>query len=439
MSAPRTQPSRIAAFVLAIALLDCGARTGLEELGALPDAGPPVMPACGPTGPIAETCDGIDNDCNGAVDDGLPLDIARGPVTLSTASDAAVDVELEVTATGMLAMWRVGFRGEMPMPTTHARALTAAGDPLGDVIVPPTRAQVQGPRATPTTRGDLMLAYCGRYGADDHLTSARLSPDARALTGETLRTPGDRSCGAVNPDVLWTGARHLFAWMSNGGGAGPGFATLLDVADETGRSVRNEMLDPQGDLTSPPRMAQLGDRIGMILGLRHTAMGAPTFSFRQFDRGGTAATSPIDVAEPTGAGLYEAQLVAVDRVGWIAIAATRFGTGVWTTFIPIAGSPAPFARLPQTDRQYSYTDSVAFGPGAGIAASSSLRAEERMEIFVVDSRGQVRSSWRSLDATERYAAWPSLAVRDGRLFVAYAASLLGGRYEVRLLEMGCRR
>ena len=40
---------------------------------------------------------------------------------------------------------------------------------------------------------------------------------------------------------------------------------------------------------------------------------------------------------------------------------------------------------------------------------------------------------------ENWGAWPSGAIRVGRVFVSYLASLAAGGEEVRLVELGCPR
>src|SRR5678815_56830 len=54
-----------------IAPQQCG-RGACEE--TVPGCVAGVVPPCHPRTPSPEICDGIDNDCNGAVDEGLPLE-----------------------------------------------------------------------------------------------------------------------------------------------------------------------------------------------------------------------------------------------------------------------------------------------------------------------------------------------------------------------------
>ena len=137
---------RKAGCVVALALLlGCGARSGLEVSRApadegssdaaqvdaglrdagLRDAGPP----CVPTG---ETCNGIDDDCDGRLDEDLGFGAVGEPIIVRDEDEhgddrcstcaIAFSPHAVSTSAGILVAFRMGFDGSHPIPNTFTRA-----------------------------------------------------------------------------------------------------------------------------------------------------------------------------------------------------------------------------------------------------------------------------------------------------------------------------
>ena len=100
----------------------------------LPDAGPPCVPR-------PETCNQRDDDCDGAVDEELPIAPLTERITIradegSTGGCSTCALAFPaglVAGDGFFAAWRLGFDGLQPRPNLYARRLDARGEPIEPV------------------------------------------------------------------------------------------------------------------------------------------------------------------------------------------------------------------------------------------------------------------------------------------------------------------
>jgi hypothetical protein len=466
--------SRAIGLVVTLVVVACGARTGLRAdevmpevcdgrdndgdglvdediaaqtcgVGACARSVPGCMggsvPVCVPGPPSREACDGLDNDCNGLVDDGLPFVVRQGPIALARGSEAeAVSTELEVTSSGLLAMWRVGFRGEHPMPTTRTRVLDADGHPAGSILTPTTLAQVEGPRATPSTHGDFVLAHCHRVGTEGRMGAVKLSAGGTNVTVD--RTIDSFSgCGGDEPDVIWTGQRHLFAWTTNSGTSDPGYRLMLAVADEAlADFTETPLLENEADINDPPRFAQAGARLAVVVGRRTKLEGPTQLSVYFLSSNGDVAGEPLTIDAPTGIRPRD-NVIAAGQDGHFLIATQNdTAPGLERALVADGRSIEPLTELLGGPLNYSALDLVARGAGFVLAAhASGIRTpvKEAPHVFALDAQGRVTDMLTVTFPDEKFGGWPSVAVREGRVFVSYAASLSNGGEEVRLVELGC--
>jgi len=418
----------------------CGARTGLPDVSLPPVE--PELPKCVPTIPSTEVCDGVDNDCNGLVDDGMPFALRRGPITIASGVEAeALNTELEATKTGLLAMWRVGFLGESPRPTTRTRVLDAEGNPLATVVTPLTRAQTQGPRATPTSRGDFMLSFCHRVGTEDRMGGLRLSASGNPVGSELDIPPLDAGCGAVEPDAIWTGSRHLFAWVTNVGVTSPGNSLYLHIADEEGASVDGAVVRTDADISAPPRLAQTSTTIAMLAGRRET-IGSPTQLLVTFlSKAGERIAEPIFLTTKPSIRPRDAVIAASTDGSFLIAAQNDLAPGMIRARVGSDGRVIEdITELVGGPLSYSDSDLVARGAGFILAANTfEIRgpAPEAPVVFALDAAGKIIGQVTIFFRDEKWGAWPSIAIRDGRVFVLYTATLATSGQEVRLVELGC--
>ncbi len=401
-----------------------------------------VVPPCASGPPSREMCNGRDDDCNGAVDDGLAFGVRHAPVTVARGSEGeAASVELEPTPTGLLALWRVWFRGESPRPTTRTRVLDANGTPTGAILTPPTRAQTEGPRATPTSGGDLMLSYCARVGTEDVMTSLRMATTGAAIGGEVLRSGVETRCGAVAPDAVWTGERHVFAWATNTGAASPGYGVYVDVAADDGRSLGARTLRPDGELTDPPRFARDGASTLMLVGRRVASSNLVELLVYRVAADGTLADPPTTLTSPGNTRPRDAAIALGSAGTAVIVAQDDTGDGLLEARVSSGGAvvePLHFGIAGPV--RFSDSDIVARGDEFVVASDGyvlRMPSSEFIRAYRFDREGRASPAVDLRAPDEEWNARPSIAVREGRVFVLYLASLVPSGMEVRLVELGC--
>jgi len=89
---------------------------------------------------------------------------------------------------------------------------------------------------------------------------------------------------------------------------------------------------------------------------------------------------------------------------------------------------------------YSDLDLVARSGGFVLAADAfeiGSPAPEAPRVFLLDAQGRVTGALAVMFPDEKWGGWPSVAVREGRVFVSYFAALSAAADEVRLVELGC--
>ncbi|MEI8258612.1 MAG: putative metal-binding motif-containing protein, partial [Deltaproteobacteria bacterium] len=126
-----------------------------------------------------ETCDGLDNDCNGVVDDGALMEPAGAPSVLATVGvDASNLVVLHDGATGIAVVWTAS--GGM----TARSSIASRGDmgtPLSNALVPMSQSAVP-------------FAFGNPFGAIDYVVGCYPGPRACSL-GEAAATEIDVASG----------------------------------------------------------------------------------------------------------------------------------------------------------------------------------------------------------------------------------------------------
>lgn len=102
------------------------------------------VPTCTPGDPDAELCNGVDDDCDGDVDELLELGLFGDPVVVRTdeaTSRACARCPLVEDAglalgedNGMVAVFRLGFNNQRPAPNLFSLRLDVDGRPIGDFV-----------------------------------------------------------------------------------------------------------------------------------------------------------------------------------------------------------------------------------------------------------------------------------------------------------------
>lgn len=301
---------------------------GRPDLGAA-DQGPPDEGPCGP--PVPEACNGRDDDCDLRVDEDLafgevePRRVVRSDQGVTGDCSTcrwAGGAQLFVHPDGLLAVWRLGFNGTAPRPNAFARRLAPDGTPLGEPFELFTTNVPNGFQLTAIGEDRAALAFCGRFGNEDVMTSAFVDPRGDLLVPPQERTPMGVSCGAQLPGVGWSGERVFFGWTTNRGPQATR-GVYLDQSDPEGRSrVGETVIDTFGDLSVAPRFARGHGRLAMVAGTIPEDAGASRLRFMLFRPDGEVEAS-VEIDAMAGFFLTAVD-VAPSADGWLVVGRSRW-------------------------------------------------------------------------------------------------------------------
>jgi len=310
--------------------------------------------------------------------------------------------------------------------------LDADGKPTGAKGVLTDRNATNGPRMTPAP-GGFAITYCGRFGFEDRAASGLVSP-AGVYTDHGLRTPADNFCGAGDPGLAWTGERLLFGWIDNSD-----MRVFLDRAPASGASLESSVLSPTGDLSNMPRFATLGPRTVLTYG-----EGIDQLRIHRLDASGHDVGAPTSIQPPLEGGIFrDAQVEGQSPHGFLVLAPNRFEPGLFRIRLDadgaVIGSPD---LVPEVDFYVDLSPALLARPGGGYLFASSGVSDVGDEfglVYALDAEGNVTDALTTNeDPFEPWFGWPALAVRDGRIFLAYTGPTATPDHPgLRVVELGC--
>lgn len=200
-----------------IAPVSCGSN-GCERTVLCEDG---VMPQCVPGTPQAESCNLQDDDCDGQVDEGLGFGPLAEPSVLRTdefdtgdctSCSWAWGTTLAPTSDGFVALWNLGLSGGSRQPTLFGRSIDAFGAPIGAVqlLRDDFFTDLKPVQAVmPMPPGGIPMAIEHRVPGQPDVAGLLFAP-ADGSTSIVSPVPGQAPTNRER--IVWTGERFVAAW-----------------------------------------------------------------------------------------------------------------------------------------------------------------------------------------------------------------------------------
>jgi hypothetical protein len=265
-----------------------------------------------------EVCDGVDNDCNGVVDDGA-LFVQSDPAVVRISGDIAPASPggLAFGGGNYAAVYWGSTGGDFQI---FSQLLTPSGAsvPPGET---PLVLNANGASGGPVVwAGDRFgVAWSDPRSGSYDIFFAGLQPNGAKIA------PGDVQLSAasgysVNPSLAWTGTEFVVAWQDDRSGA---FAVLAQRLDGAGTPIGGNVAltgasTGSGFADESPEIASGLSTLGFAWS--HEPTGAPPIvSFQAIPRDLTAATAPVvALTDGTTHAVYPTITWSTDRyvVAW---------------------------------------------------------------------------------------------------------------------------
>lgn len=445
---------------LVLALVGCGAKSALEVARPPADGGPsdggpadlgPDLTSCVPTGP--ETCDGVDQDCDGRIDEALPLrpvgestlfrDTEDGETGGCSTCGWVRDFVVESTREGMLAFWHLGFDGSDPQPNSYLRLLDDGGGPRGPIQR--LDGLLNGGWTTATRHPDgVLVTYCGRVGGGDDVTVRTLLGPTGEPFWEVRASPRDRSCGAWRPvSAVVERAPILTAWTDNSSGPVFGHEVLVDVAGGDGESRDWAQVIAEGE--GKPALAVGSERV-LHLSAARASTRTVVLEIHPYSLDGERLEDEraiIDAADVES--FYGPPWVFPTSSGFIVHTSeeNRSLGGRLVLELDALGRRVSGPRREDAPLELINTIDHAIAYRGGVLLASPIRTadgEFGYRIFVTDERGVTVDRWNPRDYDEGFGDGAFVEHR-GQLFLAYRRGVESpdgdARVQLRIWPLAC--
>ena len=379
---------------------------------------------CTPGMPSSEVCNNIDDDCDGEVDEELGFGIIAGPLTVSP--QVFRPNGIVPTPNGLLLAWRQSFMGQNPTPSGFVRRLDVLGQPSGMTQALAQDPIAHGPSLAASTDGRFVAGTCRRFGTEDRPSWFFVNESGAALAEHPVMG-GDEPCTTegTSPQILWTGQRHLFAWITSS-------SDLVNIessdADGNAASTTQLLGENLGDLAVPPRLVQYRDRVAVVAGFRPDLPASQLGVFFH-DLAGNFISQVI-LAAPTPMSQYLQARAAVNEDGVILIVSkNRFDDGWLRARVAFDGTVVSPPEVVSENLDFRDLQPRRGGGYWGAASDQTQLVQlirfddagEQVERFLLPSPG----------------LWPVLTPHGGRVTVAYSYFPFPDVSELVSVTLGC--
>ncbi|MFT5355624.1 MAG: hypothetical protein ACI9KE_002843 [Polyangiales bacterium] len=400
-----------------------------------PDA-PPVVP-CDPRGD-RETCNGRDDDCDGRVDEGLPLAalaetvVLREPTEMnagdcSTCAIAGTPILAPSETGGYFALFSIATSAASPSPNVFRRELSDRGQPLLPIVLvegAPT-TNLRSMRSSERTASGLPIAMCTLAGPS-------------RTPGVLLAMPD----GTVQTQMFEAGSDCLSSMSVIGGRvlALPSPAsntTQLSSRSLDGTDLRTTRFEVA---VSNARAASSGESYGVLIEQNNAGGGVVRSSqvlFASVDPSGAVRVPPRRLALP-GPFIWDPFLFATNE-GWLIVVPSRGGPAQRASLNGegvLQGDPAEF------DDAHTLTSPILNwtleSDRTGTILAHVFAQSGRMHVQLLDAQGAALTTFE--EAVPDGVGHPNvLFTDDGRLLVTWHGAYNGpnGGDRLYLREFGC--
>ncbi len=351
------------------------------------------MPACVPRTPAPESCNLLDDDCDGEVDEGLgfgPLGDAvllrrdEGETGGCTSCRWAWGTALAPVGEGFLALWNLGLYGGAEQPTLHGRLVDRSGQPLEDVRLL-REDYILGIDAmqalAPLPERGLPFDAIYRAGGSD--VPGFLFVGAQGGIETAMPTPAFGPGNVAR--TVWTGERFISAWEADDGLQ---VASLsADAGDE--RRIDVDRLERPGAIT----FGTYPGRVGILVSRYRDMPERRDQWLVVLDEGGEvlAPARQIDVEYATW------QRLVGTAEGWLHIRPGPWGESSTRQTLDLDGDPTSEALEFEDGRRLGDSglqDAFALHPVSnGIVTVWQWQESGEMRVELLDGVGDTLSGW----------------------------------------------
>ena len=382
-----------------------------------------IIPTCVPREPSPEQCNLIDDDCDGLVDEGFNL----GPLTeaLTLRSDEfntggepcsscswAFGTTVVPTDTGFLGLWNLGVYGGAEQPSFFGRTMDGFGAPTGAVTLlgPDVVLYLKSVLSLPPLPASGLPITAAVRGTSD--TGGLLFVDAQGGVSDLVSGDAEGPYGV--PTTVWTGQRFISAWEEDD-------ALQVAVLDANGQEERRVPVDPL-ERPAAITMGVYQNRVGILVSryrepetrdqwfLSLNALGELTVPARQIDVEYNTWQRLVGTAE-----------------GWLHIRPTQFGEAWTRQRLAEDGTPLddakPFADGRELQDSGLQDFFQPFPADQEILTAWQAPLGGDLHVEFLDAQGNVLRGWSGPPGNpDGWFVDPHFARVDGRIIVVWHGS-----------------